>query len=327
MKIGVSLFPENLGYEGAVEVAMRAEAKGIDEVFTVELGFQNDAVATAMAIAARTERITVGTGIANIYWRHPYSLACAAIAINQVSKGRFILGIGVGHPHLVKAQNIPWRPPVTALRETTEQVRQVFNNAPPEQAAGRAFVDAGDLIPVHWAGVGDQTVRGAGKHADGLMLYLCSGDRFSSIQNAVQNEFEKTHRNLEAFDLSLLIPTFMDQDLESARAAARNFLVPYSAMPVHAKMFRASGFDAEMNAIEARLSNADRDGGMKAISDDMLDAVCLIGDASRIAKGLNKLKERGVRHALIAPRAIDPNNARRDILRTVDAFGEITASK
>ncbi|MGY8960681.1 MAG: LLM class flavin-dependent oxidoreductase, partial [Alphaproteobacteria bacterium] len=175
--------------------------------------------------------------------------------------------------------------------------------------------------------VGDQTVRGAGKHADGLMLYLCSGDRFSSIQNAVQNEFEKTHRNLEAFDLSLLIPTFMDQDLESARAAARNFLVPYSAMPVHAKMFRASGFDAEMNAIEARLSNADRDGGMKAISDDMLDAVCLIGDASRIAKGLNKLKERGVRHALIAPRAIDPNNARRDILRTVDAFGEITASK
>ncbi|MGY8959671.1 MAG: LLM class flavin-dependent oxidoreductase, partial [Alphaproteobacteria bacterium] len=92
----MSLFPENLGYEGAVEVAMRAEAKGIDEVFTVELGFQNDAVATAMAIAARTERITVGTGIANIYWRHPYSLACAAIAINQVSKGRFILGIGVG---------------------------------------------------------------------------------------------------------------------------------------------------------------------------------------------------------------------------------------
>ena len=71
MKLGISIFPEDLGYDGAVAVGARADQRGIAEVFTVEHGFYNDTVATAMAIAARTERIAVGTGIDGSFAREP----------------------------------------------------------------------------------------------------------------------------------------------------------------------------------------------------------------------------------------------------------------
>lgn len=326
MRIGVTIFPENLGYDGAVEVGARADALGVSEVFTVEHGFYNDTVITAMAIAARTERITVGTGIANVYLRHPYALACSALAIDQITDGRFVLGIGVGHPHLAKALDVPWKPPLTALQETTERVREAFRDAPTGPASGRTFMAADRTIPVHWGGVGEKTVRGAANHADGLMLYLCSGARLTSILDMVEEEISSSGRDLATLDISMLIPTFYDPDLARARAAGRDFLILYCSFPAYGRMFRASGFVEEMDAIDAALADGDRDRAMQAISETMLDEVCLVGDADRIQIGLAKYQRLGLEHALLAPRAIEPETTLADMLRTVDAIGEMTAA-
>lgn len=325
MKLGITLFPEDLGYDGAVAVGTRADEKGLGEVFTVEHGFYNDTVTMAMAIASRTERITVGTGIANIYLRHPYALACSAMAMDQITNGRFVLGIGVGHPHLAKALDVPWHPPVQALRETTEKVREAFRDAPTGPAAGRTFMASGRMIPVHWAGVGEKTVRGAVNHAEGLMLYLCSAGRLKTIFQSVADEAEKAGRDPATLDVSLLIPTFYDSDIATARAAARDFLILYCGMPAYGRMFRQSDFGAEMDAIDERLAASDRTGAMQAISDDMLDEVCLVGDTARITKRLQALESLGLQHALIAPRALDPKTTRADLLRTVDAVAEMTS--
>ena len=326
MKIGITIFPENLGYDGAVEVGRRADAKGLAEVFTVEHGFYNDTVTTAMAIACHTERITVGTGIANVYLRHAYNLAGSALAISQVSGGRFVLGIGVAHPHVAKALDVPWRSPVTALRETTQRVREAFADAPTGPASGRTFMAASDAIPIHWAGVGEKMVRAAVNHADGSMLYLCSGGRLAQIQGFIRDELAKIARDPASLDVSLLIPTFFHSNLETARVAARDFLILYCSFPAYGRMFRESGFDAEMDAIDAGLAADDREGAMQAISDTMLDEVCLVGDADRIARGLAVLQDNGLAHALIAPRAIEPSTTRADMLRTVDAVAELSGS-
>lgn len=327
MKLGISIFPEDLGYDGAVAVGRRADEKGLAEVFTVEHGFYNDGVITAMAIAAKTERIAVGTGIANVYLRHPYSLANAALAMHRIAGGGFVLGIGVGHPHLAKALEVPWAPPRQALRETTEKVRAAFADAPEGAAAGRTFMDATPDIPVHWGGVGERTVRGAVNHADGLMLYLCSGARLDDIFAMVADEMKSAGRDPASLDVSLLIPTFLDTDLARSRAAGREFLILYCSFPAYARMFRASGFADEQDAIDARLAAGDRAGAKAAIGDAMLDEVCLVGDAERIARGLQRLADRGLSHALIAPRALDPATTRADMLRTVDAVAELTVGR
>jgi len=323
MRLGISIFPEDLGYDGAVEVGMRADQRGFAEVFTVEHGFYNDTVITAMAIAARTERISVGPGIANIYLRHPYTLANSALAIDQVTGGRCVLGIGVGHKHIADALEVPWKPPLAALRETTEKLRAAFADAPTGPAEGRIFMAADRQIPVHWGGVGEKTVRGAVHHADGLMLYLCSGTRLGDIFALVAEECAQAGRDPASLDRSLLVPTFLDPDLSRAQAAAREFLILYCGFPVYAEMFRASGFTHEQDAIDANLATGDRDAAKDAISDAMLDEVCLVGDPDRIAKGLARLAGHGLAHVLIAPRALDPAQTRADMLRTVDAVSEL----
>ena len=71
--LGVSLYPQGLSYTEAASLGALAEEQGFDGIFAVEGGLNNDVMATVQAIAAATRRITVGTGIANLYLRHPAS--------------------------------------------------------------------------------------------------------------------------------------------------------------------------------------------------------------------------------------------------------------
>jgi alkanesulfonate monooxygenase SsuD/methylene tetrahydromethanopterin reductase-like flavin-dependent oxidoreductase (luciferase family) len=89
-KLGVTLRPTGLSYTAAVELGKRAEDAGFDGAFLVEAPVGNDAMASAQAIAHATRRITVGTGITNLYVRHPAQLGAAAVAIDELSDGRFI---------------------------------------------------------------------------------------------------------------------------------------------------------------------------------------------------------------------------------------------
>jgi alkanesulfonate monooxygenase SsuD/methylene tetrahydromethanopterin reductase-like flavin-dependent oxidoreductase (luciferase family) len=121
---GVSLYPQDVSYRAAVTLGKLAEDRGFESVFVVEGVVQNDAMAMAEAMALGTQRITVGTGIANLYLRHPATLGVGAVAIDELSNGRFILGIGASNPDMIGRLGIPWRSPRVALRETTDWLRQ-----------------------------------------------------------------------------------------------------------------------------------------------------------------------------------------------------------
>lgn len=162
--LGVSLFPGVYGqggqtpvrYTQAVELGKRAEEAGFDGVFVVKAGMLiNDAMATAQAIALATQRITVGTGIAHVDYRQPALLGASAVAIDELSGGRFILGLGTSSSQMNQALGIPWQESRTILQETTHVLRQVFREegidypiiAPqPVQedslSAGRQLIDA-----------------------------------------------------------------------------------------------------------------------------------------------------------------------------------------
>ncbi len=124
--LGVSLYPQGMSTANLVELGALVEAHGYDSVFVVEAGISKDAMATAQAIALATNRITIGTGIANLYLRHPGLLGASAVAIDELSGGRFIMGIGVNNEALVTALGLSWQEPRQVLRETTEWLRQVF---------------------------------------------------------------------------------------------------------------------------------------------------------------------------------------------------------
>ena len=319
--LGVSFYPQGLSYTEAANLGTVAEAQGFDGIFAVEGGLNNDVMATVQAIASATSRATVGTGIANLYLRHPALLGAGAVAIDEISGGRLILGIGVNNARAVRALGIAWREPCEALRDTTAWLRRVFAGEAPEGIRA-TLRPARHPIPIHLAGIALETADLAGEIADGLMLYLASKLHFQELVDRMEKGATRAGRQPQDITVSLLIPTFLSEDLGVAREAARRFLTLYTAMPHYARMFRRSGFVQEADAVAAALDRGDRAGIAAAISDRLMDEVCLVGPLSRCREQLAAFREAGLTYPILAPQAVQqeqPADAVRRFLTTFRA--------
>src|SRR5215468_1649216 len=102
----------------------RAEALGFAGVFIPE-SF-NDSLAYAQAVASATERVVVGTGITNVYLRHPTLLAQQAAAVQEFSGGRLVLGLGVGHRAVNASLGIDMGDPLTRMRDVITTLRTAW---------------------------------------------------------------------------------------------------------------------------------------------------------------------------------------------------------
>jgi alkanesulfonate monooxygenase SsuD/methylene tetrahydromethanopterin reductase-like flavin-dependent oxidoreductase (luciferase family) len=302
MRVGLTLWGFAIGVRASVDLAVLAEDRGFASALVVEGVFSNDAVTTVAGMAARTSRIAIGTGIANIYLRHPVMLGIAAAAIDELSGGRLVLGLGPNNAEMITRAGLAWRDPRQALRETTEHLRAVFaGHGLPGLRAPRP---AAHPIPIHWAAMALETCEAAGAHADGLMLYLCSRDRYRRAVGRMRRGAEAMRRNPADIAVSLLIPTFVHDDLATARRAAREFLVHYAGMPHYARAFEASGFAAEIKGVRDGLAAGDASAAMSALSDRLLDQVLLVGPPARCREQLRAFEEAGVEWATLGPQRV-----------------------
>lgn len=314
--LGVTLYPFDLDTPALVRLGREAEAHGFDAVFVVEQGASNDAMAAVEAIALATRRIAVGPGIANLHLRHPALLGAAAVAVDELSGGRLVLGIGTNNEAMVRALGLPWKEPRAALRETTDWLRRVFAGQTPA-GIRTPFRAARRAIPIHFAGVALETAALAGEIADGLMLYLATPARARQVLDRMTEAARRAGRAPGEVQPTLLVPTFLSDRLEAARAAARPFLARYAGFPLYAKMFRRCGFAVEVEAMAAALARGAA--AAAAVSDRMLDEVLLVGPAARCRERLAAFREAGLDYPLLAPQPVDESPATA-AMRLIAAF-------
>ena len=243
------------------------------------------------------------------------------MAIDELSGGRLILGIGVNNARAVRALGMAWRDPSEALRDTTAWLRRVFAGEAPEGLRA-ALRPAAHRIPIHLAGIAPETADLAGEIADGLMLYLASRSHFREMAERMEKGARRARRQPQDVLVSLLVPSFLSEDLGAAREAARRFLTLYAAMPHYARMFRRSGFEEEADNVAKALDCGDTAAVADAVSDRLMDAVCLVGPLSRCREQLAAFREAGLTYPILAPQAMrnePPGNAARRFLTTFRA--------
>src|SRR4051812_16575390 len=165
-RLGLALVP-GVGWSAAEirSIAQEAEAAGFDAVFAAEVN--NDVMATAQLMGEATNRIQVGTWIANIYLRHSYTCAKGAALIADATDGRFILGLGVSHQPVNNALRIDMTHAVEDLRRYAEDVqRWLRGEGPTTHLPQQPAVQA---VPVYIAALGLRAVERAAEFADGVM--------------------------------------------------------------------------------------------------------------------------------------------------------------
>jgi alkanesulfonate monooxygenase SsuD/methylene tetrahydromethanopterin reductase-like flavin-dependent oxidoreductase (luciferase family) len=217
-----------------------------------------------------------------------------------------ILGLGVSHRPVNAALGTEMPSPIGALRHyTTELAGWLRGEGPtthlPQQPAPVP-------VPVYLGALTSPTVELAGELTNGVMPFMWSAARVTRSKVwAARGRAKAPGRSL--LDIAHGIPTFIGDDIEASRAAARANLALFTTFPFYQRMFRASGFAEEA-------AKAEQGAGGDSLSDRMLDAICLIGPMSRCREQLAAFRAAGVDLPILSP-PIGVDGA-REVIR---AFG------
>lgn len=288
--------------------AREAEAAGVECVWMPEL-FRSS-VTQATWVAAATERIGVGTGIAWAFTRSPFILAVTALDIDEMSSGRFRLGLGAG----VKRLNETWHGveygrPAPHLRETIEAVRLIMAKASsgePIRFEGayhdidikgwvRPHPPAREAVPIYTAAVREGMARMAGDVADGLIGHpMCS---LRWLDEVLVANFEaglaRSGRARSDFDFIPTVCCAISDDESAAYEACRRTIAFYATVRTYAPLWEMHGFGEA--AIE--VGNAFRSGDLarmpSLVPDEMVDAYCAAGPLDRVRDRVEEVAGRG----------------------------------
>jgi len=271
------------------DVARAAEDAGFEAVFCAEVN--NDALATAQLMGVATRRIKVGSWVADIYLRLPYICAKTAMLAADATDGRFILGLGVSHQPVNRALGIDMPDPTGALRRYAIEVAGWLRGEGP--ATHLPQQPSPYPVPIHLAALTSQNVELAGEIADGVMPIWWSVGRLARSRRWVERGRAKSNGRGK-LEMTLGLPTYIGDDIASLRAAARANLGIFTALPFFQRLMRASGFAAEAE-------QAEQGAGGDALSDRLLDAICLIGPVAHCRERLAQYREAGLDLPILWP--------------------------
>ncbi|HEU0155876.1 MAG TPA: LLM class flavin-dependent oxidoreductase [Stellaceae bacterium] len=271
------------------DVARAAEDAGFEAAFCAEVN--NDAIASAALMGLATGRLKVGTWIAHTYLRLPYLCAKAAALAADATDGRFILGLGVSHQPVNRALDIEMSNPAAALRDYATEVAGWLRG---EGSATHLPQQPSPFpVPIYLAALTSQNVELAGEIADGVMPLWWSVERVARSRRWIERGRARSGGRGK-LELTLGLPTYIGEDMETLRAAARANLGLFTTLPFFQRLLRASGFVAEAD-------RAQQGAGGGALSGRVLDAICLMGPVSRCRERIAEYRAAGLDLPILWP--------------------------
>ncbi len=279
-----------------VDIGRLAEQQGFEAVFVNE--GRGDALACAQAIASGTTQLTVGTNIANIYFRHAFLAASTCRTIAELHGGRLRVGFGMSHRGLLGSLGIDMGDARAHLRDYVAYVQDGLAGR-----AGSGFLQqpvSAFPVQVYVAANTVESAAVAGEVGDGLMPFLSPRGYLPTLVAAARASAASAGRALDECACVLSIPTFLSDDSAAARSAARYNLAFFALLPNYRRQWRRAGYGAAMDAIRALGRSASRAEVVKHIPDALVDEVCVFGTASECRAQLEAFRAAGADMPVIA---------------------------
>jgi alkanesulfonate monooxygenase SsuD/methylene tetrahydromethanopterin reductase-like flavin-dependent oxidoreductase (luciferase family) len=285
-KWGVIYNGDTLPLDDILHFASLAEEAGADVVWTAE-GWR-DAFVPLTAIASVAKNLRVGTAISQMA-RPPVLTALSALSLAELTRGKFILGVGTAP----KIWNQNWhgldvQKPVAQIRDYIECLRSILKATPdsPTSFTG-TYYKVTDYVPflkapitefpIYLAGVNRLMIQLAGSHTDGLILGPLSS--VSYLKDTVHPNLKRgiAMRAGGTCELCLMRLCAVHQDAAHARDLVRHAIAFYSVLPYYDIVLSPLGFSTQANAIRAAFSQGDYPAMVNAVTDDMVAALAFAG--------------------------------------------------
>ena len=316
-----------LGYSGKhihipIDLIKQAESMGYDSVWTAE-AYGNDAVTAATWVLAQTEKIRVGTAIMQMPARTPAMCAMTAMSLDQLSGGRFIVGLGASGPQVVEGwHGVPYGKPVTRTKEYIKIMRKIFGREGPVEFDGsmyqmpnkgegttglgkplKSILEGNPDIPIYTASITPAGLRCAGEVADGVFPVWMDPQKYDVIGDYLGEGFDRAGdgKGLDSFDVAPFVSVAMNDDLDAAFDSLRPWLALYiGGMGAKGKNFyhdyaTRMGFGEAASKIQDLYLSGKKQEAEALVPNELLDSVALVGSKDRIKDRLGPWKEAGKR--------------------------------
>jgi F420-dependent oxidoreductase-like protein len=302
-----------------------AEDLGFDSVWTAE-AYGSDALMPLAWYGSQTSKIRLGTAIAQLSARTPAATAMAAMTLDYLSNGRFVLGLGASGPQVVEGwYGQPYPRPLERTREYITIIRKIFARDEPVEFHGKHYdlPHSGGMglgkplkstihplrkdIPIFLAAEGPKNVALAGEMADGWLPLFFSpkSDRF--YRDALNNGLSQpgAHSTADAFEVAATVPIIINDDVDAAANAVRPMLALYvggmgaKGANFHYDVLARLGYEDECAHIQQLYLSGQKREAMAAIPREMVEDTALIGPIGKIKDDLESWKRTCVTTLLV----------------------------
>lgn len=328
MRIGMPLNYSG-GFKETVDELTTYEKAGLDIVYVPE-AYSYDAVSQMGFIAARTERLEIGSGIVQIYTRTPTLTAMTAAGMDYVSDGRFTLGMGASGPQVIEGfHGVPYEAPLARTREIVEVCRKVWRRErlqhdgrkyqiplPADQGTGLGKPlklinhPVRERIPIMIASIGPKNVAMTAEIAEAWEPIFFVPEKAGEIWGEPLAEGKaKRDPSLPELDTVVQAPLAIGEDVGDVLESMRPILALYiggmgaKGQNFYTKLASKYGYEAEALRVQELYLDGKKDEAAAELPRELLEKTSLIGPESHVRERVALLKSVGVTTLNVTPQA------------------------
>jgi F420-dependent oxidoreductase-like protein len=313
----------------ALEAVKEAERLGFDSIWTSE-AYGCDVLTPLAWWGSQTEKVRLGTAIMQMSARRPTAAAMAAMTMDHLSGGRFILGLGVSGPQVVEGwYGEPFAKPLARTREYVSIVRNAIARREPVTSDGAHYPlpangregitglgkplkstlhPLRERIPICLGAEGPKNIALTAEIADGWLALFYSPHHDAELYRPFLEEgFARRDRPHDDFEIHASIPFVVHDDVEQAADMIRPRLALYfggmgaRSMNFHREVPVRMGYEAEARKIQELYMDGKKDEAAAAVPTRLVEQLALIGPAAKIRHDLEAWRESSVTSLLIEP--------------------------
>ncbi|HVR80213.1 MAG TPA: LLM class flavin-dependent oxidoreductase [Acidimicrobiia bacterium] len=307
------------------ELTSLAESMGYDRVWIIETN-DRDAFAVATEMALATESVVIGTNIVSVFTRTPTLLAMGAFTLDEISDGRFVLGIGPGGTEIVRnGHGVPFSKPLTRVSESIDIIRGLIPGDRLDYEGSQFTIKDGFRLregarnpgmPIYISALNPKMLELSGEKADGVILSHAPIEAVAAIKERVAEGARRTGRSIEDVEICINLPVGVDE--KQGILNLRKAVAWHLAAPTYDWLVSHTRYPDEVEKVRSLWWSGSREEAASLIDDDILLTFGLGYTEDMIQTRLDSYLEAGIT-PIIDSHGIRKEHEKDDTVRIMEA--------